>query len=80
MCILVFCIFFFFHAIRLLSYWDCIYDEALFNNSIALNLLYILTLSDVDRDWILCSTEIRDQLYELQVKGNKKDVSVRKVI
>lgn len=57
------------------SYWDSIYDQALFNNSIALNLLYILTLSDVDRDWILCSSEIRDQLYELQVKGNKKEVS-----
>lgn len=51
------------------------YDQALFNNSIALNLLYILTLSDVDRDWILSSSEIRDQLYELQVKGNKKEVS-----
>lgn len=57
------------------SYWDLIYDQALFNNSIALNLLYILTLSDIDRDWILSSSEIRDQLYELQVKGNKKEVS-----
>lgn len=58
------------------SYWDCIYDQALFNNSIALNLLYILTLSDVDRDWILCRSEIRDQLLELQAKANKKDVSL----
>lgn len=57
------------------SYWDSIYDQILFNNSIALNLLYILTLSDVDRDWVLSSSEIRDQLYELQVKGNKKEVS-----
>lgn len=60
------------------SYWDSIYDQALFNNSIALNLLYILTLSDVDRDWILSSSEIRDQLYELQVKGNKKEVSIKR--
>ncbi|XP_055321009.1 sorting nexin-17 [Sitodiplosis mosellana] len=55
------------------SYWDCIYDQALFDNSVALNLLYILTLSDVDRDWILSGPDIRDQLYELQGKGNKKE-------
>lgn len=60
---------------HLFSYWDSIYDQVLFNNSIALNILYILTLSDVDRDWILSSSEIRDQLYELQVKGSKKEVS-----
>lgn len=45
------------------------------NNSIALNLLYILTLSDVDRGWIFGDSEARKQLYALQMKGNKKDVS-----
>lgn len=65
---------FLFHAYRY-SYWDCSYDQALLNNSIALNLLYILTLSDVDRGWIFGDSEAREQLYALQLKGNKKDVS-----
>lgn len=68
---------FFFQSLVICSYWDSVYDQALFNNSVALNLLYILTLNDVDRGWILSNSEIRDQLYALQVKGNKKEVSRR---
>lgn len=56
------------------SYWDCSYDEALFSNSVALNLLYILTLSDVERGWILNHSNDREQLYSLQMEGNKKEV------
>lgn len=56
------------------SYWDPAYDQALMHNSIALNLLYILTLSDIDRGWIMTTPEIGQQLNELQAKGNKKEV------
>lgn len=42
-------------------------------DNIALNLLYILTLSDVERGWIITTNEIRDQLSSLQSRGNKKE-------
>lgn len=58
------------------SYWDCSYDQALFSNSIALNLLYILALSDIERGWIFGDPGIRDQLHAVQMKGNKKEVSL----
>lgn len=59
------------------SYWDPEYDQALMHNSIALNLLYILTLSDIDRGWIMTTPEIRQQLNALQAKGNKKEVYIK---
>ncbi len=43
-------------------------------DKIALNLLYIQTSSDVDRGWILTTNDIKDQLNDLQLNGNKKEV------
>lgn len=56
------------------SYWDSSYDQYLMQDSIALNLLYILTLSDIERGWIITPNEIQDQLNILQARGNKKEV------
>lgn len=42
-------------------------------DSIALNVLYILTLSDVERGWILATHEQREQLHKLQQSGNKRE-------
>lgn len=37
-------------------------------DSIALNLLYTQTVSDIERDWILCHNEIKTQLAHLQAR------------
>lgn len=50
------------------------YDRELLNDDIALNILYILTLNDVEREVILATREIREHLDYLQSKGNKKEV------
>lgn len=42
-------------------------------DNIALNVLYILTLSDVERGWILATGEQREQLHKLQHAGNKRE-------
>lgn len=42
-------------------------------DSIALNVLYIQTLHDVDRGWILTTSEQRTQLHQLQHAGNKRE-------
>lgn len=47
-------------------------------NSIALNLLYILTLSDCDRGWIICNGTVKDELDTLKANGNKKEVSLNR--
>lgn len=72
------CLFFsfFFFLLYAYSYWDPNYDNELIKNSIALNLLYILTLSDVDHGWILTNPEIREQLNSLQKDVNKKEVTI----
>lgn len=55
------------------NYWDPQYDLELMHDKIALNLLYIQTLSDVERGWIIASNDIKDQLANLQSRGNKTD-------
>uniref|UniRef100_A0A1B0DJZ4 Uncharacterized protein n=1 Tax=Phlebotomus papatasi TaxID=29031 RepID=A0A1B0DJZ4_PHLPP len=42
-------------------------------DNIALNLLFIQTLSDIERGWILTTKEARDELTNLQAHGNKKE-------
>lgn len=56
------------------SFFDTVYDRELLNDDIALNILYILTLNDVEREVILATREIREHLDYLQSKGNKKEV------
>lgn len=55
------------------SYWDANYDLELMRDRIALNLLYIQALSDVERGWILTSRDLSDQLTDLQARGNKRE-------
>lgn len=63
----------------LFSYWDPIYDLQLMQNSIALNMLYILTLSDCDRGWIICNSTVKEELATLKANGNKKEVSCTRI-
>lgn len=55
------------------SYWDPDYDLELMSNPVALNLLYVQTVSEVERGWILCSKEIQMQLASLQARGAKRE-------
>lgn len=55
------------------SYWDANYDLELMRDRIALNLLYIQALSDVERGWILTTRDLNEQLTELQARGNKRE-------
>lgn len=41
-------------------------------NKVSLNLLYVQTVSDVERGWVLCSQETRNTLANLQSRGAKK--------
>lgn len=40
---------------------------------IALNLLYIQTVSDIEKGWIVASLDTKEQLANLQARGNKKE-------
>lgn len=56
------------------NYWDPCYDGELTANRISMNLLYIQTVSDVERSWILTTANDREILSSLQARGNKKNV------
>lgn len=55
------------------NYWDPSYDLDLMRDKIALNLLYIQSISDVERGWIMTNYETRQHLNSLQVSGDKKE-------
>lgn len=54
------------------NYWDASFDIDLMRDRIALNLIYIQSISDVERNWIIANAETRQELSSLQVSGNKK--------
>ncbi|XP_014250419.1 sorting nexin-17 [Cimex lectularius] len=55
------------------SYWDPGYDLELMHDKYALNLLYVQTVSDIKRGWILCNKETSEQLATLQSRGAKRE-------
>jgi len=55
------------------SYWDPSFDLELMDDRVALNLLYVQTVSDIDRGWIVCDKEIQEQLATLQARGAKRE-------
>ncbi|XP_055855145.1 sorting nexin-17 isoform X2 [Episyrphus balteatus] len=55
------------------SYWDPCYDIQLMQDKIALNLLFIQTISDIERDWIIVGPDVKKELRNLQERGNKKE-------
>ncbi|XP_034473482.1 sorting nexin-17 [Drosophila innubila] len=50
-------------------YWNARWDAKLLGNSVALSLLYHQTLTDVAREWIICTPEMRRQLCSLQLQS-----------
>jgi len=55
------------------SSWDSKIDDQLLSHKITLNLLYIQTLSDVERGWVEACPETRRQLAQLQSRGAKEE-------
>ncbi|XP_049858580.1 sorting nexin-17 isoform X2 [Schistocerca gregaria] len=55
------------------SYWDPSYDIELMSDKVALNLLYVQTVADVEKGWILSSKETQKHLASLQARGAKKE-------
>ncbi|KAK7863145.1 hypothetical protein R5R35_012761 [Gryllus longicercus] len=55
------------------SYWDPSYDLELLQDKVALNLLYVQTVADVERGWVLIGTDTQQQLASLQSRGAKRE-------
>ncbi|XP_076354671.1 sorting nexin-17-like isoform X4 [Tachypleus tridentatus] len=55
------------------SYWDPGYDEDILSNKIALNLLYVQAMSDVEQGWVIANKQTKRQLATLQSKGSKQE-------
>ncbi|KAL1492904.1 hypothetical protein ABEB36_011073 [Hypothenemus hampei] len=55
------------------NYWDTNYDNVLMTDPIALNLLYIQTVADVERGWILTTNEAKMHLEKLKTRLAKKE-------
>ncbi|KYB29604.1 sorting nexin-17 [Tribolium castaneum] len=55
------------------SYWDCNYDQELMTDPVALNLLYVQVVSDVEKGWICCTRDMKSQLSNLQSRLAKRE-------
>ncbi|KOC70709.1 Sorting nexin-17 [Habropoda laboriosa] len=55
------------------NYWDMEYDLRLMNNGVAMNLLYIQAIAEIQRGWILITDELKHQLIVLQKHAKKKE-------
>ena len=54
------------------SSWDASLDDVLLAEASTLNLLYIQTLADLERGWVLTSAETKQQLALMQARGSKR--------
>ncbi|CAH1103521.1 unnamed protein product [Psylliodes chrysocephalus] len=55
------------------SYWDSAYDFELMNDPVSLNLLYVQTVIEIEKGWILATRDIKSKLSSLQVSLAKKE-------
>ncbi|XP_040565287.1 LOW QUALITY PROTEIN: sorting nexin-17 [Lepeophtheirus salmonis] len=51
--------------------WDPDIDSQLFSNQVTLNLLYIQTVTDVERGWVQASQDTKRTLSRMQARGAK---------
>ena len=54
------------------SSWDASIDDVLLSEQATLNLLYIQTVADLERGWIVTSEETKQQLALMQARGSKR--------
>ncbi|KAK7502934.1 hypothetical protein BaRGS_00005883 [Batillaria attramentaria] len=55
------------------SYWDSSFDDDLLENKVTMNLLYVQTVSDIERQWVLATKEQLKHLSTLQQRGSKRE-------
>ncbi|ENN74125.1 sorting nexin-17 [Dendroctonus ponderosae] len=55
------------------NYWDIDYDTELLRDPVALNLLYIQTLAEIEKGWIMAMREAKTQLENLKFRLAKKE-------
>ncbi|KAK3087630.1 hypothetical protein FSP39_008626 [Pinctada imbricata] len=55
------------------SFWDSSYEDDLLDNKVAMNLLYIQAVSDIERLWTLGTKEQIKHLATLQQRGSKRE-------
>ncbi|XP_026671246.1 sorting nexin-17 isoform X1 [Ceratina calcarata] len=55
------------------NYWDIGYDLTLMTNAVAVNLLYVQAVAEVEREWIPVPDELKEQLIVLQKEEKKKE-------
>ncbi|XP_075149505.1 sorting nexin 17 [Haematobia irritans] len=55
------------------SYWNPAYDLVLMKNPIACNLIFMQTVSEVEREWIIAAPEVLKKLKSLQEYGMHKE-------
>lgn len=55
------------------SYWDSTFDEELIGNKVAMNLLYVQAVSDLERQWVVASKDQEQHLTNLQKRGSKRE-------
>ncbi|XP_030830080.1 sorting nexin-17 [Strongylocentrotus purpuratus] len=55
------------------NYWDPSFDSDLLEDRVALQLLYVQTLSDVSRGWVVASEDQMARLQSLKAKNSKKE-------
>nr|CAI5833830.1 unnamed protein product [Callosobruchus analis] len=55
------------------SYWDTSYDFELMTDPIALNLIYVQTVTEIEKGWILATKETKAHLTTYQVSLAKRE-------
>lgn len=55
------------------SYWDPVFDEEVMSNRVALQLLYVQTVQEVQQGWLLGSKEQLKRLEALKSKNSRKE-------
>ncbi|KAI8497403.1 PREDICTED: sorting nexin-17-like [Branchiostoma belcheri] len=55
------------------NFWEPSMDNDLLDDRIAMNLLYVQAVNDIERGWVFASKEVHKQLAALQTKGSKKE-------
>ena len=58
------------------SYWEPGVDDDLIEDRIAMNLLHVQAVNDVERGWIMANKDQLKQLSTLQQRNSRKEVSV----
>lgn len=56
------------------NYWDVGYDLKIMDNEVAMNLLYIQAVAEINWGWIPITDELRNKLTVLKKHGKKKEV------